>query len=265
MQKIGTFESINQDQLLKAIMEVMSKTSTGFLVEDVPFVAGRMAKRSIAPFKALAGGVGHVRKNGWRTSMVDAKSWAKDAAVTAKEVPGRMKRAGSFAIDRLRSDLVERPETRVVYLSSLTSLLVGAYLGNEAPDLDWKLHGTGVADVIGGHRNVFFHSAMTTAAVLLMGKLVMRLAQNAGEKLEEGSQERAFLKFLEGQLSIMTTGAAVGVAAHLVVDGTFQGTKSIENPFAGTFVYGTIADDNAWLLYNGVISILSGKDASKSG
>lgn len=258
MQNVGT---LNQDELLRAILDVMSKTSTGFLVEDVPFVAGRMAKRSIAPFKAIAGGVGHVRKNGWRASMGDAKTWAKETAVTVNEVPGRMKRAGSFAIERLRADLSDRPlSSSFAYAANLTSLYVGYCLGDAAPDLDWKINAMKLTKEVGGHRNVLFHSAITTGAILLSGKLLARIAMNTSEKLDEKSQFRAFLKFLEGQLSIMTTGAALGVAAHLVVDGTFQGTKSVENPFAGTFVYGTLTDDSAWLLYSGVLSILSGVD-----
>lgn len=254
------FENLNQKLLLEALKKALDETNPTFFREDVPFVAKRTAGRIAFPIKLLWKGVSHLKENGFDKSSRLSFEKIKIATTDAKVIPGRLKKAARFAADQVRSDLVKNPDNVALYIASLCSLTVGLYIGNESPDTDWHLNKLGLNEWVGGHRNIFFHSALTSAVLLLMGRYLMRLSANAAQNLPPSSAESNFCKFLSVQLSLMTTGAVVGVGIHTVFDGTLDGDKSVENPFAGTFVYGTIIDDNAWLVFNGVLSILHGKD-----
>jgi len=139
----------------------------------------------------------------------------------------------------------ERKRFILEHVCYLVSLSAGVYLGYHTPDKDWS---------IGRHRDIFFHSALSAAAIVTTLKLVSRFFDQVEQNMPKQSEEMWLVEFIKKNLRLAGIGGAIGVSTHLFIDGTIQGTKSVMMPGRGTFFYGTLLDDNAWLLANAVLS-----------
>lgn len=245
----GEWESSRED---KAWLKVLRASVRDWIRHDVPSVAGRTAKRAASPASVAVEGLRVLRKQGLRKSVRQSAQLFSDSADHAKHMPKRLVKLARLLQVEVREGFREEP---LIFLVSCTSLLVGLYLGNELPDQDWKL-----PKGFGAHRNIFFHSALSSAALVLVAKFFIRLCDNACAESRLESHAAMFRE-MRRQLTLIEGGTTFGVGVHLFVDGTFQGSCAVGNPFTGTFVYDTLWDDRAWLLMNSILSILHGTDA----
>jgi hypothetical protein len=101
------------------------------------------------------------------------------------------------------------------------------------PDIDILLLG------IGGHRNFLTHSAAGPAVGSWLAAWV-----------EQHACVHRAIEYLSPLAGGFSVGFSVGVGSHLMIDGTFQGSKAVLFPLIGSLVGGTLLDDDIWLLAN---------------
>ncbi len=134
---------------------------------------------------------------------------------------------------------------RKIYIAKvamyLSSFAAGAYIGNSLPDKDITYLG------IGSHRNFAFHSVLAAVFGRLMIRFLQRFADCMNEEGLLSDQDAAVVQHC---FSAAQGGVAVGVAVHLAIDGTIQGSKAVLMGHFGSIVDGTLIDDKAWFLVN---------------
>jgi hypothetical protein len=123
---------------------------------------------------------------------------------------------------------------------------LGYLRGSGFPDLDITLLG------IGGHRNWFFHSSLTTVGLYLA---IDKLIAYFGNNYDEHNFGAKLIKNIGAPL---VAGFAVGNALHLFADGL--GAKDVVGFPLGSLFGGGFFVDRLWLFANGAIClILAGK------
>lgn len=242
--------------------KVIGKVIFNFLHKDVPSEVMSILKGLTAPFKLVyKSGVWVKRRIKGEARSESGECGDALAQTTflesARQLPGNAKNAATFFKEQLTFDLAEMtPKERGIYLAKIgayfATICGSTYLGNEIPDKDIKLMG------IGSHRNAFFHSSLSAAAIRLCIKLVSRTISTLEE--EELIEDSSALREVKKCLVLAQGGVALGVGAHLIVDGGIQNGKAVIFGDMGSLVNGTLMDDNAWLLINGFVSILMGKE-----
>ncbi len=156
--------------------------------------------------------------------------------------------------ETLANDLSEMSvQERSVYFAKITAIVLsvaaGGYVGSTLPDKDITYLG------IGKHRNAVFHSVISAFVARLFLRLMERFCTEAQKHNLLTENDLAVATYC---LKSARCGVALGVAAHLIVDGTAEGSKAVLFT-DGSLVSNTLIDDRAWLLVNGFVALFLGK------
>lgn len=235
----------------KGLRKVAQKILKEFVLVDLPDEAKAHAKRGINIAIFTRDACGKIRK--LRIGQVGHK--LKAAPAQFMEIPGKFRFAVKGLITQLEEDLSALPpDQRSLYLIRLASYtasaLGGAYLGNSAPDQDIALLG------IGKHRNALFHSALSAMTIRLAIRFLERAVR---ELLSSGYIDGGEMaQTAQTCFQISRFGVSLGVGTHLMVDGSWQGSKAVLfGDEMGSLIDKTLVDDRAWLLLNGFVSSLA--------
>jgi len=253
--------------LVEALAKVLAKDLPGIgkdvVVKDIPDTL----KGSFRGFTRIGTAIKNtsvsVKDNGFKNTAKSTFSSAKGFGKSIYNFPASAYGKTSSAVSEFRACLnnLDDPSEKALFVlkfaTCLASTAGGAYLGNNLPDKDISVYG------IGKHRHFVFHSMLMAGGITVLSKFLCRIFNKASGYVHPDHPDRETLNFLVLNLNLLAFGTSVGVAFHLGIDGTLERNKAVYNPLGGTFIPGTLVDDNFYLTFNSILSGGSAVDTIK--
>ncbi len=252
MNQVAVISS-SEEQLKR----VLKKIIYGFLFIDVPAEikatllgvkkTGKLIRSTFGSVKRF------VRSNEKKSNIMSSITVAK--ATTQKMKSACRAFSNQLQFDYAMMTIVQRRTYIARIAMYLGSFAAGAYIGDGLPDKDIKILG------IGAHRNFAFHSVLAA----IFGRLIIRFLRRFADCMsEEGFLNEQDAAVIQHCLLAAQGGVSVGVAAHLAIDGTIQGSKAVLFGDWGSLVNGTLLDDKAWLLVNAFAAFFMQTESQES-
>lgn len=238
----------------------MSEIMNDFFKHDVVLFTKSSLKSVSKLLKLPIDLVQITKRDGIKETVLNLAKKSKDLSFFIIKLPGRLKLATNDLIMYilLELELAETKKEQTLFIlkffSYLSSFIIGTVLGNSIPDKDIKIFG------IGKHRNILTHSIIILIAIKLLAQFSSRFLDKINFHYSEESDEYELFQVIKNNIAAIAFGTSLGLAGHLLIDGTLQPSGTIRGPgFNSLLMKGTI-DDQCFLVINSFFSTLIGKD-----